>query len=140
MAGAVVVTTPQEVALADCRKGLAMFDSVGVPVVGVVENMSYFVCDGCGKAHHIFREGGGERIAKSLAVPLIAKIPLEPAVADCGDLGTPAVLRYPNSLSAKAFMEAADQMVRTIAVFDHEGVGVLKNFNYEFEKLPVEDA
>ena len=140
MAGAVVVTTPQEVALADCRKGLAMFDSVGVPVVGIVENMSYFVCDGCGKAHHIFREGGGERIAKTLAVPLMAKIPLEPAVADCGDLGTPAVLRYPNSLSAKAFMEAADQMVRTIAVFDHEGEGVLKNFNYEFENLPEEDV
>ena len=140
MAGAVVVTTPQEVALADCRKGLAMFDSVGVPVVGIIENMSYFICDGCGKAHHIFREGGGERIAKSLAVPLIAKIPLEPAVADCGDLGTPAVLRYPNSESAKAFLQAADQVVRTLSVFKQEGEGVLKNFNYKFEELPVENA
>ena len=140
MAGAVVVTTPQEVALADCRKGLAMFDSVGVPVVGVVENMSYFICDQCGKHHNIFREGGGERIAKSWGVPLIAKVPLEPAVAGCGDEGTPAVLRYPNSESAKAFMQAADATVRTLSMFASEGDGVLKNFNFEFEQLPVEDA
>ena len=140
MAGAVVVTTPQEVALADCRKGLAMFDSVGVPVVGVVENMSYFICDQCGKAHHIFREGGGDRIAKSWGVPVIAKVPLEPAVADCGDQGTPAVLRYPNSESAKSFMQAADAMVRTLSVFKTEGDGVLKTFNYEFAELPEEDV
>ena len=140
MAGAVVVTTPQEVALADCRKGLAMFDSVGVPVVGVVENMSYFICDQCGKHHNIFREGGGERIAKSWGVPLIAKVPLEPAVAGCGDEGTPAVLRYPNSESAKAFMQAADVTVRTLSMFATEGDGVLKNFNYGFEELPVEDV
>lgn len=138
MAGVVVVTTPQEVALADCRKGLAMFDAVSVPVIGIVENMSYFVCDECGKAHHIFREGGGKRIADSLGVPLIAKVPLEPAVADCGDLGTPAVLRYPNSESAKAFMQAADEMVRTLSVFAKEGDGVLKNFNFDFSELPVE--
>jgi ATP-binding protein involved in chromosome partitioning len=138
MAGAVVVTTPQEVALADCRKGLAMFDSVGVPVVGVVENMSYFICDECGKHHHIFREGGGERIAQKWGVPLIAKIPLEPAVAGCGDEGTPAVLCYPNSESAKAFMQAADATVRTLSMFASEGDGVLKTFNYDFEQLPVE--
>ena len=138
MAGAVVVTTPQEVALADCRKGLAMFDSVGVPVVGVIENMSYFICDECGKHHHIFREGGGERIAQKWGVPLIAKVPLEPAVAGCGDEGTPAVLRYPNSESAKVFMQAADATVRTLSMFASEGNGVLKNFNYDFEQLPVE--
>lgn len=140
MAGAVVVTTPQEVALADCRKGLAMFDNVGVPVVGVVENMSYFICDECGKHHNIFRQGGGERIAKSWGVPLIAKVPLEPAVADCGDQGTPAVLRYPNSESAKAFMQAADAVVRTLSVFRAEGDGVLKTFNYEFAELPEEEV
>lgn len=139
MAGAVVVTTPQEVALADCRKGLSMFDSVSVPVVGIIENMSYFICDECNKAHHIFREGGGSRIAASLGVPLIAKIPLEPAVADCGDLGTPAVLRYPNSESSKAFMQAADQMVRTLSVFAKEGDNCLKNINADFEQLPLEN-
>ena len=140
MAGAVVVTTPQEVALADCRKGIAMFDNVGVPVVGIVENMSYFVCDQCNKPHYIFRQGGGESIAKKWGVPLLSKVPLEPAVADCGDAGTPAVLKYPNSESAKAFMAAADQMVRNISILEAEGEGVLKSFNYEFEQLPVEEV
>ena len=140
MAGAVVVTTPQEVALADCRKGIAMFDNVGVPVIGIVENMSYFICDNCNKPHYIFRTGGGEKIAEKWGVPLMSKVPLEPAVADCGDAGTPAVLRHPNSESAKAFMQAADQMVRTLAVFESEGDGVLKNYNYEFDALPVEDV
>ena len=140
MAGAVVVTTPQEVALADCNKGLAMFDNVHVPVVGIVENMSYFICDSCGKAHYIFPEGGGKRIADKWGVPLIGQIPLEPSVAGCGDSGTPSVLRYPNSASAKAFMEAAAATVRTLAVFDSEGKGCLKNFNFEFEQLPLEDA
>ncbi len=140
MAGAVVVTTPQEVALADCRKGIAMFDNVGVPVIGIVENMSYFICDNCNKPHYIFRQGGGESIAKRWGVPLMAKVPLEPAVADCGDAGTPAVLRHPNSESAKAFMQAADQMVRNLSVLESEGEGVLKNFNFEFEQLPVEEV
>ena len=101
MAGAVVVTTPQQVALADCQKGIAMFDNVGVPVIGIVENMSYFICDECGKHHNIFPAGGGQKIAEKWGVPLIGKVPMEPAVADCGDCGTPAVLRYPNSESAK---------------------------------------
>lgn len=140
MAGAVVVTTPQEVALADCRKGIAMFDNVGVPVVGVVENMSYFICDECSKKHYIFPAGGGQRIAEKWGVPLIGKIPLEPAVAGCGDDGTPAVLRYPNSESAKEFMQVASQVVRTLSVFESEGDGVLKSYNYEFEQLPVEEA
>ena len=91
-------------------------------------------------SHNIFREGGGERIAKSWGGPLIAKVPLEPAVAGCGDEGTPAVLRYPNSESAKAFMQAADATVRTLSMFATEGDGVLKNFNYGFEELPVEDV
>ncbi|MCQ2091513.1 MAG: Mrp/NBP35 family ATP-binding protein [Fibrobacter sp.] len=140
MAGAVVVTTPQEVALADCRKGIAMFDNVGVPVIGIVENMSYFICDQCNKPHYIFRQGGGESIAKKWGVPLMSKVPLEPAVADCGDAGIPAVLKYPNSESAKAFMNAADQMVRNLSILEAEGEGVLKSFNYGFDQLPVEEV
>ena len=140
MAGAVVVTTPQQVALADCQKGIAMFDNVGVPVIGIVENMSYFICDECGKHHNIFPAGGGQKIAEKWGVPLIGKVPMEPAVADCGDSGTPAVLRYPNSESAKVFMDAAEKMVRTLSVFESEGDGVLKNFNYDFEQLPVEEV
>lgn len=135
---AVVVTTPQEVALADCRKGLAMFDSVGVPTVGIIENMSYFVCDGCGKHHNIFRSGGGERISKALGVPLLGKVPLEPAVADCGDLGTPAVLRYPNSESGKAFADIAEKTIQAIAQLEHSTKNVMHNFRFRFEELPVE--
>ena len=138
MTAAVVVTTPQEVALADCRKGLAMFDSVGVPSVGIVENMSYFICDGCGKHHNIFRTGGGERIAKAFGVPLLGKVPLEPSVADCGDLGTPAVLRYPNSESAKVFAEVAEKVVRAVATLEAESATVMHNFNLRWDDIPVE--
>lgn len=136
---AVVVTTPQEVALADCRKGLAMFDSVGVPVVGIVENMSYFICDGCGKHHQIFRSGGGERISKALGVPLLGKVPLEPSVADCGDLGTPAVLRYPNSESGRTFAEIAEKTIRAISSLEHSG-NALHNFNYSWDEIPLEEV
>ncbi len=136
---AVVVTTPQEVALADCRKGLAMFDSVGVPSVGIIENMSYFVCDGCGKRHDIFRSGGGEKISKALGVPMLGKVPLEPSVADCGDLGTPAVLRYPNSESGRAFADIAEKTIQAIATLEHSG-NVLHNFNYRWDEIPLEDV
>ena len=122
---AVVVTTPQEVALADCRKGLAMFDS-------------FFVCDGCGKRHDIFRSGGGERISKALGVPLLGKVPLEPAVADCGDLGTPAVLRYPNSESGKAFADIAEKTIQAIAQLEHSTKNVMHNFRFRFDELSVE--
>ena len=135
---AVVVTTPQEVALADCRKGLAMFDSVGVPSVGIIENMSYFICDGCGKRHNIFRTGGGERISKALGVPLLGKVPLEPSVADCGDLGAPAVLRYPNSESGRAFIEIAEKTIHAIAQLEHSNSHVLHNFNLRWDEIPVE--
>ena len=94
----------------------------------------------CGKHHNIFPAGGGQKIAEKWGVPLIGKVPMEPAVADCGDSGTPAVLRYPNSESAKVFMDAAEKMVRTLSVFESEGDGVLKNFNYDFEQLPVEEV
>lgn len=138
LTGAVVVTTPQEVALADCRKGLAMFDSVGVPAVGIVENMSYFICDGCGKHHDIFRSGGGERLSKALGVPLLGKVPLEPSVADSGDAGTPAVLRYPNSESGRAFAEIAEKTILAIAQLEHSEGKAMHNFNMRWEEIPVE--
>jgi len=140
LTGSVVVTTPQEVALADCRKGLSMFDSVGVPVVGIVENMSYFICDKCKKAHYIFRQGGGERIAKSLGVPLLGKIPLEPALADCGDLGIPGVLRYPNAVSSKEFVSVAAQVIKSLAQFKAIGKSNLDHFNMEWKDIPTEEV
>ncbi len=138
LAGAVVVTTPQEVALADCRKGLSMFDSVGVPVLGIVENMSYFICDTCNKSHFIFPQGGGERIAKTFGVPLLGKVPLEASLASCGDNGIPGVLFNPNSVSAKVFTDVAAQSVRKISVFKSLAGDSLAKFNYSWNDLPTE--
>lgn len=138
LSGAVVVTTPQEVALADCRKGLSMFDSVGVPVLGVVENMSYFICDECQKEHFIFPQGGGEKISKTFGVPLLGKIPLEAALATCGDQGIPGVLYNPNSVSAEVFTQVASDAVRKISIFAAMASETLSSFNYTFEELPEE--
>lgn len=89
--GAVIVTTPQEVSLLDARRGLKMFQQVNVPVLGIVENMSYFVCDQCSKRHEIFRAGGGKRVAGELGLPLLAEIPLDPKVTQACDRGEPVV-------------------------------------------------
>jgi len=137
LSGAVVVTTPQDVALADCRKGLAMFDAVNIPVLGIVENMSYFICDQCGTPHHIFRTGGGERIAAQLGVPLLGKVPLEPSVADSGDLGQPIVLRHPNSESSQILNGAASQIAASLSLLAEEGLG-LGSFSYEWTEIPEE--
>src|SRR5262245_62890855 len=91
LAGAVIVTTPQEVSLVDARKGLRMFEQVKVPVLGIVENMAFFACDGCGKEHDLFRRGGGRRTAETLGVPFLGEVPLEPAVVVAGDEGVPIV-------------------------------------------------
>ena len=107
LTGAVVVTTPQDVSLIDARKGLLMFQQVRVPVLGIVENMSYFICNRCGERHEIFRHGGGERCAKELGVPFLGTIPLDPAVALQGDVGEPIVHSHPDSPIAKAYFTLA---------------------------------
>ena len=136
ISGAVVVTTPQEVALADVRKGLAMFRAVAVPVLGVVENMSYFICDNCEKRHHIFRQGGGSRTATELKLPFLTEIPLEPAVADSGDAGRPIVYSNPNSPSARAFLDLAGQVASKLAVYA-ASASQMGSFNMEFHELPI---
>lgn len=84
---AVIVTTPQEVSLIDARRALRMFQQVRVPVLGIVENMSWFVCDQCSKRHTIFRSGGGKRVAQELKLPLLAEIPLDPSITEACDRG-----------------------------------------------------
>ena len=108
LSGAVIVTTPQDVALIDARKGLAMFQKVNVPVLGIVENMSYFVCRKCGHREEIFKHGGGERTAKKLNVPFLGAIPLDPAVAIGGDAGVPIVAAEPESAVTHAFLRIAE--------------------------------
>ncbi len=105
--GAVIVTTPQDVALIDARKGLAMFQKVNVPVLGMIENMSSFVCPHCGERSEIFKHGGGRRTAEQLGVPFLGDIPIDPAIVLGGDAGTPIVAAHPDSAAAKAFLELA---------------------------------
>ena len=108
--GAIMVTTPQEVAIGDALRGAKMFDRVGVPVIGIVENMSYFECPHCGKPTHIFLEGGGKRLADELNVPLLGAVPLQARMADLADEGKPIVLAEPDSAASKALV----QMVKEV--------------------------
>jgi ATP-binding protein involved in chromosome partitioning len=96
------------VALADVYKSLSMNQKVGIPTLGIVENQSYFVCDGCTKQHRIFGEGGGRSLAKESGAPLLAELPLDPSVREWGDAGTPVVQASPGSEIAKAFLKLAD--------------------------------
>ena len=114
-AGAVLVTTPQTVALADVVRGRNMFRSVGIPVLGLVENMSTFICDGCGKEHHIFSKGGGQRAAAQLEVPFLGEIPLITAIRESCDEGVPVVLRDPAGAAAKAYGKIVDAVVGELA-------------------------
>ncbi|NOX37844.1 MAG: P-loop NTPase [Calditrichaeota bacterium] len=111
--GAIVVTTPQEVAVVDARRGYRMFEKVQTPVYGIVENMSYFVCDQCGSKHYIFGKGGGAQAAKALGVPFLGEIPIEAAVTEAGDAGAPVVIRNPESPSAVAFKHIANQLIQS---------------------------
>jgi ATP-binding protein involved in chromosome partitioning len=113
--GAVIVTTPQDVALIDARKGLAMFRKVNVPVLGVIENMSSFVCPHCGKTSEIFKHGGGRRTAEQLGVPFLGEVPIDPAIVSGGDAGTPIVVSHPSSGAAQAFVALAAEVARQVA-------------------------
>ena len=114
LSGAVIVTTPQDVSLIDARKGLAMFQKVNVPVLGIVENMSYYVCPKCGHREEIFKHGGGERTARQLHVPFLGEIPLDPKVALGGDAGRPIVAAEPASPVSAAYLRIAEEVVRQL--------------------------
>ena len=107
LAGVITVTTPQEVALHDVRKGMTMFQKVNVPLLGVIENMSYYVCKHCGEREEIFSHGGGRRAAEKLGVPFLGAIPIDPAIRVGGDEGMPIVVAQPDSPQAKAFQDIA---------------------------------
>lgn len=110
LAGALIVTTPQEVALIDARKAVSMFAKVNVPVLGLVENMSYFQCPSDGKRYDIFGTGGGQREADRLGVPLLAQIPIEIATREAGDQGLPVTAAAPESAAASQFLELAKSL------------------------------
>ena len=107
LAGAVIVSTPQDLALIDARRGVAMFQDVHVPILGLIENMSYFVCDDCGKRHHIFANGGARAEAQKLNVPFLGEIPLELAIRERSDAGLPIVVADPAGSAAQSYLGIA---------------------------------
>jgi len=114
LSGVVMVTTPQDVALLDVRKALGMFQRLNVPILGVVENMSGFVCPHCGERTAIFGDAGGNRISEEYGVPLLARIPLEPETRIAGDQGTPITLQRPDGAQAHAFGDLARAVERRL--------------------------
>lgn len=115
VAGAVIVTTPQEIATLDARKSLRMFEKVEVPVLGLVENMAVHVCSNCGHAEHLFGHGGGERMAAQYGIPLLGSLPLEIGIREQGDAGVPIVVAKPDSAAAASYRDAARNLVEALS-------------------------
>ncbi len=118
LTGAVMVTTPQDVSLADVRKGVTAFQKLEVPILGVIENMSYFICPHCGERTEIFSYGGGRKAAEQWQIPFLGEIPLNPDIRLGSDKGYPIVVAKPNSLEAKAFHEIAQLMASKVSVLN----------------------
>ena len=116
VAGAVIVTTPQDIATLDARKALKMFQKVDVPVLGIVENMAMHVCSNCGHHEHLFGEGGGQRMAAQYGVPLLGSLPLDIAIREQGDAGKPVVVAAPDSAVAQAYRETARALATQLAL------------------------
>ena len=132
VSGAVIVTTPQDIALADARKGLEMFQKVHVPVLGVVENMSLHICSRCGHEEHIFGEHGGRNLSEQYGVPLLGTLPLDRRIREETDQGTPTVAADPKSPIARAFTEAALRAAGELAAR-------AKDYSRLFPNITVED-
>ncbi len=115
VAGAVIVTTPQDVATLDARKALRMFEKVEVAVLGIVENMAQHVCSNCGQVEHLFGAGGGERMAAQYGVPLLGSLPLEIGIREQGDAGVPIVVSAPDSPAAQAYLQTARSLAAELA-------------------------
>ncbi|MBK7354646.1 iron-sulfur cluster carrier protein ApbC [Propionivibrio sp.] len=113
--GAVIVTTPQDIALIDARKGLKMFDKVGIPILGLVENMSIHICSKCGNEEHIFGHGGGEKMCQDYDVELLGSLPLELSIRQLADAGQPTVVGAPDSRSADIYREIARRVAVKVA-------------------------
>jgi ATP-binding protein involved in chromosome partitioning len=122
--GAVLVTTPQEVAMADVRKAFNMFEQVHIPVLGIVENMSYFVCPNCSEQHDIFGSGGGEVLARKFNTTLLGRIPISVSVRESGDIGVPIVIGAPGSVQAAGFIQIAENVAAQVSIAAMKGGGL----------------
>jgi len=133
VAGAVIVTTPQDIALADARKGLKMFEKVAVPVLGIVENMSVHVCSSCGHVEHIFGAGGGARMAAQYGVTLLGELPLDVQIREEADGGRPSVVAAPASARARAYLAMARRTAAALSLRARDRSSV-------FPKIVVEES
>jgi ATP-binding protein involved in chromosome partitioning len=115
LAGAVIVSTPQDIALIDARKGLNMFRKVNVPVLGIIENMSLFICPNCGHESHIFSHGGAKEVASELGMDFLGEIPLDIEIRETSDSGKPIVASNPDSPHAKAYVAIAERIWRKVS-------------------------
>src|SRR6185436_18821105 len=112
--GAVIVSTPQDIALIDAKKGIAMFQKTHVPILGLVENMSMFICSNCGHEHHIFGHGGAREMAQKLGAPFLGEIPLGLRIRETSDAGTPVSVSAPDGPEAQAFLELAKKVAASL--------------------------
>jgi ATP-binding protein involved in chromosome partitioning len=133
VAGAIIVTTPQDIALADARKGLAMFEKVSVPVLGIIENMSVHVCSHCGHVEHIFGAGGGARLAAENGVTLLGELPLDVRIREQADSGRPTVVAEPESAAGQAYIAAARRAAAVLSLRAQDRSAL-------FPKIVVEDT
>lgn len=116
LSGVVIVTTPQDVALQDVSKGIGMFRRLEVPIIGIVENMSYFVCPNCQTEHHIFGTGGGDRLARQYGLPFLGKLPLLTEIREGGDEGRPFVLAHPQAPESESYRAVAGELARQVSL------------------------
>ncbi|MFZ9161266.1 MAG: iron-sulfur cluster carrier protein ApbC [Burkholderiaceae bacterium] len=131
--GALIVTTPQEIALMDARKGLKMFEKVSVPVLGIVENMSVYVCPGCGQTSHIFGEGGGTTMATDYGVPLLGHLPLNRSIREQVDAGQPTLIADPDGQIAQIYKDIARRVAVQVA-------GIAKDMSSKFPSIVIQNT
>jgi ATP-binding protein involved in chromosome partitioning len=127
VAGAVIVTTPQDIATLDARKALKMFEKVEVPVLGVVENMALHTCCNCGHVEHLFGSGGGERMAAQYGLPLLGSLPLDIGIREQGDAGQPIMVAAPQSSAAQAYLAAATRLAEELAKRPRAAIPILSS-------------
>ena len=132
VSGAVIVTTPQDIALLDARKGIRMFEKVDVPILGIIENMSIHICSECGHEEHIFGSGGGDKIAKDYDVELLGRLPLDKAIREQTDGGQPTVVAEPDGRLAQIYVETARKTAARLAVR-------AKDYSAKFPKIVIQN-
>ena len=127
VAGAVIVTTPQDIATLDAKKALKMFQKVEVPVLGIIQNMALHVCTNCGQVEHLFGDGGGQRMAEQYGVPLLGSLPLDIRIREQGDVGRPVVVADPDSAVAQAYRQIARALAEQLALRPRAAMPILSS-------------